>query len=133
LKKPQRKKAKMAAETLASRVYAELWISFAALVRSYVAAHDLSKPVTEHALVDEGENGCLTLRGEGKILALEYDSATGAGTWNLYEDDPGAERLLDHGDFRIGEDSQVVLSDRRGKLDLEVAAEAFTAKIFDEE
>jgi hypothetical protein len=133
LKKPQRKKAKMAAETLASRVYAELWISFAALVRSYVAAHDLSKPVTEHALVDEGENGCLTLRGEGKILALEYDSATGAGTWNLYEDDPGAERLLDHGDFRIGEDSQVVLSDRRGKLDLEVAAEAFTAKIFYEE
>jgi hypothetical protein len=123
----------MAAETLASRVYAELWISFAALVRSYVAAHDLSKPVCEHALVDEGENGCLTLRGEGKILALEYDSATGNGTWNLYEDDPGAERLLDHGDFRIAEDSQVVLSDRRGKLDLEVAAEAFTAKVFDEE
>ncbi len=74
----------MAAETLASRVYAELWISFAALVRSYVAAHDLSKPVTEHAMVDEGENGCLTLRGEGKILALEYDSATGAGAWHLY-------------------------------------------------
>ncbi|HTY82817.1 MAG TPA: hypothetical protein VMB19_01295 [Silvibacterium sp.] len=123
----------MAAETLASRVYAELWISFAALVRSYVAAHDLSKPVTEHAMVDEGENGCLTLRGEGKILALEYDSATGAGAWHLYEDDPGPERLLEQGEFRIGEDSQVVLSDRRGRLDLEVAAEAFTAKVFYEE
>ena len=121
----------MAAETQASRIYAELWTSFAALVRSYVAAHDLSKPVTEHALVDAGDEGCLTLRGEGKILALEYDSATGGGTWNLYEDDPGAERLLEQGDFRIGEDSQVVLSDRRGKLDLEVAAEAFTAKVFD--
>jgi hypothetical protein len=121
----------MAAETLASRVYAELWISFAALVRSYVAAHDLSKPVCEHALVDEECDGCLTLRGEGKILALEYDSATGAGTWNLYEDDPAAERLLEQGEFRIGEDSQVRLTDRRGKLDLEVAAEAFTAKIFD--
>ena len=123
----------MAAETLASRVYAELWISFAALVRSYVAAHDLSKPVCEHALVDDGEEGCLTLRGEDKILALEYDSATGAGTWNLYEDDPGAERLLERGEFRIGDDSQVELSDRRSKLDLEVAAEAFTAKVFDEE
>jgi hypothetical protein len=123
----------MAAETLASRVYAELWISFAALIRSYVAAHDLSKSVSEHALVDAGEEGCLTLRSEGKILALEYDSATGSGTWNLYEDDPGAERLADQGEFRIGEDSQVTLSDRLGKLDLEVAAEAFTAKFFDEE
>lgn len=123
----------MAAGTLASRVYAELWISFAALIRSYVAAHDLSKPVCEHALVDEGEEGCLTLRGEGKILALEYDSATGAGAWNLYEDDPAAERLLEQGEFRVGEDSQVELSDRRGKLDLEVAAEAFTAKVFDQE
>ena len=35
--------------------------------------------------------------------------------------------------FNIGEDSQVALSDRRGKLDLEVDAEAFTAKVFDEE
>jgi hypothetical protein len=116
-----------------TRVFAELWISFAALIRSYVAAHDLSKPVTEHALVDEGENGCLTLRGEGRILALEYDPATGSGSWTTYEDDPGPERVLEGGQFTIGDDSQVVLSDRRGKLDLEVAAEAFTAKVFDEE
>ena len=116
-----------------TRVFAELWISFAALIRSYVAAHDLSKPVTEHALVDEGEEGHLTLQGEGKILALEYDSATGAGNWTIYEDDPGPERVLNRGEFTIGEDSQVVLSDRRGKLELEVAAEAFTAKVFDEE
>ncbi|HTD53873.1 MAG TPA: hypothetical protein VK670_00720 [Silvibacterium sp.] len=122
----------MAAETMAGRVSAELWISFVALVRSYVAAHDLSKSVSEHALVDEGCDGCLALRGEGKILALEYDSATGSGVWNLYEDDPGAARLLERGEFRIGDDSQVVLNDRRGKLDLEVAAEAFTAKVFEE-
>ena len=37
------------------------------------------------------------------------------------------------GEFKIGEDSLVALSDRRGKLELEVAAEAFTAKVFDEE
>jgi hypothetical protein len=123
----------MAAETLASRIYAELWISFAALIRSYVAAHDLSKPVSEHALVDEGEDGCLTLRGEGKILTLLYDPATGAGSWTTYEDDPGPERVLESGEFKIDEDSLVALSDRRGKLELEVAAEAFTAKIFDEE
>jgi hypothetical protein len=115
-----------------TRVFAELWISFAALIRSYVAAHDLSKPVTEHALVDEGENGCLSLRGEGKILALEFDATVGTGSWTMYEDDPGAERVLEQGKFKIGEDSLVELSDRRGKLELEVAAEAFTAKVFEE-
>lgn len=116
-----------------ARVYAELWISFVSLIRSYVAAHDLSRPVIEHALVDESENGHLTLRGEGKILELQFESATGAGDWTMYEDDPGVERVLEQGKFKIGEDSQVELSDRRGKLELEVAAEAFTAKIFDEE
>ena len=116
-----------------ARVFAELWISFVALIRSYVAAHDLSKPITEHAFVDEGENGTLTLRGEGKILVLEYDPVRGTGTWARYEDDPGPERVLDSGEFAIGDDSMVTLSDRRGKLELEVAAEAFTAKVFDEE
>ncbi|HEX3471083.1 MAG TPA: DUF5110 domain-containing protein [Silvibacterium sp.] len=119
--------------TLQNRVYAELWISFASLIRSYVAAHDLSRPVTEHALVDEREAGHLTLRGDGKILALAFEAATGAGSWTLYEDDPGVERALEQGKFKIGEDSLVELSDRRGKLELEVAAEAFTAKVFDEE
>jgi hypothetical protein len=123
----------MAAETLASRVYAELWISFAALIRSYVAAHDLGRPLTDHATVEEREDAHLTLRTEGKILTLEYEPATGAGSWTVREDDPGAERVLSRGGFRIGEDSLVELSDRRGKLELEVAAEAFTAKVFDEE
>ena len=123
----------MNATSTDARLYAELWISFTSLIRSYVAGHDLSKPVTEHALVDEDEDGCLTLRGEGKILALEFDAAAGTGSWTMYEDDPGAERVLEQGEFKIDEDSQVVLSDRRGKLELEVAAEAFTAKVFDEE
>lgn len=123
----------MNATSTDARVYAELWISFASLIRSYVAGHDLSKPVTEHTLVQEGDNGTLTLRGEGKILRLEYDAASGAGSWTMYEDDSGAERALDRGSFKIAEDSLVELSDRRGKLELEVAAEAFTAKVFDEE
>jgi len=123
----------MSAISADTRVYAELWISFFALIRSYVAAHDLSKHIADHSSIDEGENGGLTLHGEGKILALEYDPATGNGSWTKYEDDPGPERVLERGEFTIGEDSLVMLSDRRGKLELEVAAEAFTAKVFDEE
>lgn len=62
---------------------------------------------------------------------LEFDVATGAGIWTVYEDDPGPERVLERGKFEIGEDSLVRLSDRAGKLELEVAAEAFTARVFD--
>jgi hypothetical protein len=116
-----------------NRLYAELWISFVALIRSYVAAHDLAKPVSDHAVVDEGETGCLTLRGERKTLGLEFDAAIGSGSWMVYEDEPGPERVLERGRFEIDEDSQVALSDRAGKLELEVAAEAFTAKIFEGE
>lgn len=114
-------------------LYAELWISFVALIRSYVAAHDLAKPLSLHTSVDDNEAGCLTLRGEHKALVLEFDEKTGAGTWSAYEDDIGPERALDRGKFSMGEDSRVALSDRMGKLEMEVAAEAFTSKVFDEE
>ena len=115
------------------RIYAELWTSFVALIRSYVAAHDLAQPVSSHALVDDGEAGHLTLRGELKTLGLEMNTETGQGSWVVYEDDPGPERVLARGSFEIDEDSRVALSDRAGKLELEVAAEAFTAKVFDGE
>jgi hypothetical protein len=116
----------------ASSLYRELWISFASLIRSYVAAHDIGI-VAGRALVDEGEDGHLTLRGESKTLTIDFDASTGSGNWAIYEDDPGPERVLQQGQFKIGEDSQVEFSDRRGRLELEVAAEAFTAKVFDEE
>jgi hypothetical protein len=122
----------MPAETLGNRLYAELWVSFVALIRSYVAAHDIGRTVGQGA-VDEGENGRLSLQGDGKVLALEFNDATGTGSWVLYEDDPGPERVLERGEFRMDDESQMALSDRRGKLELEVAAEAFTAKVFDEE
>ena len=109
----------------------ELWVSFVSLIRSYVAAHDLAKPVSEHALVDEGEDGQLTLRGEGKTLELEFDPATSKGSWTLYEDDPGPDRVLSQGRFEITDQSLVAMSDRMGKLELEVAAEAFTALFFE--
>lgn len=115
-----------------ARVYAELWISLAALIRSYVAVYDLARPVSEHALVDEGEGGRLTLRGEGKTLELEFEAASGAGNWTVFEDDPGPDRVLERGRYALDEDSRVALSDRAGKLELEVAAEAFTAKVFEE-
>jgi len=114
------------------RVFVELWVSFVSLVRSYVAAHDLGR-ITGHAFTDDGADGRLTVREEKKILVLEFDMHTGAGRWTIYEDEVGPERQLSAGGFSIGLDSMVTFSDRRGAVELEIAAEAFTAKIFDEE
>jgi hypothetical protein len=114
------------------QVFVELWISFVSLVRSYVAAHDLGR-VTGYALVDSGTDGRLTVREEKKILVVEFDAHSGTGTWTIYEDDPGPERQLSSGNFSIGADSMVTFSDRRGAVELEIAAEAFTAKIFDQD
>jgi hypothetical protein len=115
-----------------SRVFAELWISFVSLVRSYVAAHDLGR-IAGHAFVDDGTDSRMTVREEKKILAVDFDAKTGTGEWAVYEDDAGPERQLSNGKFRIDVDSTVTFSDRRGAVELEIAAEAFTAKIFDQD
>jgi hypothetical protein len=114
------------------QVFAELWISFVSVVRSYIAAHDLGR-ITGHAFVDAGEESRLTVREEKKILVIEFDAHTGTGQWTIYEDEPGAERQLSSGEFRFAIDSTVTFSDRRGAVELEIAAEAFTAKVFDED
>lgn len=115
-----------------TRVFTELWISFVSLIRSYVAAHDLGR-ISGHAFVDDGDEDRLTIREEKKILVLEFDAQNGNGQWTIYEDEPGPERQLSNGTFRIGMDSKVSISDRRGTVELEIAAEAFTALVFDQD
>lgn len=112
------------------QVFTELWISFVSLVRSYVAAHDLGR-IEGRAFVDDGVEGRLTIREEKKILVIEFDAHTGAGQWTIYEDEVGPERLMKSGGFRISPDSLITFSDRRGAVEMEIAAEAFTAKVFD--
>lgn len=117
-------------QELRRRICAELWTSLVALIRSYVAAHDLAKPAANHARLRYTESGRLIVRGENKTFALDFDPAAGAGSWSVHEN--GLDRMAESGRFEIDEDSQVALSDRAGKLELEVAAEAFTAKLFEE-
>ncbi|HLH36751.1 MAG TPA: hypothetical protein VKX41_18910 [Alloacidobacterium sp.] len=114
------------------RVFFELWISFVSLVRSYVAAHDLGR-IEGRAFVDDGAECRLTVREEKKILVIEFDPQTGTGQWTIYEDEAGPERRLKGGEFRMGTDSLVTFSDRRGAVEMEIAAEAFTAKVFEED
>jgi hypothetical protein len=112
------------------RLFAELWISLVSLVRSYVAGHDLGRP-SGHATVD-CEEGRLKIRAGKKLLTVEFDSASGKGKWNLYEAS-APERGLAGGEFEFSADSTVRLSDRRGAVEMEIAAEAFTARVFEED
>lgn len=113
-------------------LYAELWVSFTALIRSYVAANDLAKPASDHARVDEG-NGTLIARNARKSLELEFDATAGVGEWMIYRQGPGLKKMLDQGGFSIDEESRILMNGSAEKLELEVAAEKFASKVFDEE
>ncbi|HEY0760061.1 MAG TPA: hypothetical protein VGD59_12485 [Acidisarcina sp.] len=116
------------------KVIGELWVSLVSLILSYVAGHELGK-IGGSPAVTQGKEGRVTIASEGRMLAIECVTdceTSGIGEWRLIEEAPDRGRVLSKGSFRIGADSMVEFSDRKGKLELEVAAEAFTAKIFDE-
>lgn len=107
---------------MSEQVLAELWVSLVSLVRSYAAAHDLGQ-TANHSSIKEAA-GSLNLEASGNDLLIEFDPQSGDGKWTLNGTPTGM--------FHVGLDSMVEFSDRRGKLELEIAAEAFTAKVFDE-
>ncbi len=108
------------------RLFQELWISFVALIRSYVAGYDLGR-ATGHTLLEANEAD-LSIQSPRKRLDVRFDSRNGKGVWAV-----SVERELENGNFQFARDSQVRLSDRRGTVDMEIAAEALTAKVLDEE
>jgi len=59
-------------DAMDARVFAELWISLASLLRSYTAAHGLHS--NRHATVEAGEEKIIVSHGE-KWLRLERDGA----------------------------------------------------------
>lgn len=111
------------------RLYSELWISFVALIRSYAAAQDFARPAAIHTRVHEEGTGHLTVCSGSRTLEMGFDAATGSGSWAVYEGEAG-RRTMERGNFEIGEDSRIAMSDSAGRLELEVAAEAFSAKVF---
>ena len=104
------------------QVLYELWISFAALIRSYAAALAMAAPGSEFEVADRGACG-LQIENASKKLDLELDKAGGSGCWSLTE---GARS--DTGEFRMDEDGRVSL-DGNGPMEMDAAAEILTAKI----
>jgi hypothetical protein len=77
---------------------AELWVSFASLLRAYAAAAEAHGGVGTRV---EAADGTLTLTAGRVALRVECDVASGAGTWMRRRADAelarGAFRLLESG------------------------------------
>lgn len=75
-------------------VYAELWTSFASLLRSYTAAHGLNG--REQAVVEVGAEEILVRHGQRR---LRLTQSGGQGAWSR-EDGSGSDLIL-HEDGRM--------------------------------
>ena len=100
-------------------IEAELWVSFASVLRSYVAAASLNSAAA--FTVDSSENSISIATGEA-LLALRVDPRTGAGDWQLtgYATEMQGRFILLH-DGRIALDGNM--------LDLDHAAIDFAAAL----
>ncbi len=97
-----------------SRVFAELWISLASLLRSYTAVHGLH--VNRLATVEAGEDR-ITVRHQEKWLRLERDIAI--VTWTRENGSSGKMEISDTGRLRSGTSEE----------EMDLAAEAWAREL----
>jgi len=94
-------------------VCAELWLSFGSLVRAYTAAASLDVDPAPQVEI-KGETICLTA-GSAR-LAMNCDSKTGAGSWQL----TSAETVVRQGQLQLLPEGRIELDGKT--LDLDHAA-----------
>lgn len=97
-----------------SRVFPELWISLASLLRSYTAAHGLHG--NRLAVVEANEEE-ITVRHEEKWLRLERAGAI--VTWTRENRSSGIMEFLDSGRLRSGASEE----------EMDMAAEAWAREL----
>ena len=100
--------------TDAARLYVELWVSLASLLRSYTAAHGLNG--NRQATVELGEDRILVRHGE---QWLELDREGAAVKWKREDGNGGTLELTDHGRLR-GE---------QGDEEMDMMAEAWAREL----
>ena len=100
-------------------IEAELWVSFASLLRSYVAAASLN--LAAEVTVDADEGSIRIATGEA-ALAMQVDPRSGAGYWQL----TGSATAM-QGRFILLHDGRVALDGKM--LDLDHAAIDFAAAL----
>jgi hypothetical protein len=100
-------------------IEAELWVSFASVLRSYVAAASLHSATV--FTVDSTESA-ISLRTDGAVLAFQVDPQNGAGYWQLNGSETSTQ-----GRFILLHDGRIALDGKM--LDLDHAAIDFAAAL----
>jgi hypothetical protein len=106
------------ASALDPRLYAELWLSLASLLRSYTAAHGLSGKRQATIEVQEETIG---VRHGTKWLRLDRDNAI--VTWTRENGSSGSFELTEHGRLRNG----------LAEEELDLAAELWARELMQEQ
>ncbi len=116
-----------------ARVLAELWTSFASLLRSYLAGAELYAPAERaRAQVTTSPEGEVIVVTPTRYLVLEANLADGNGYWSLYEGAPNPEAMLGDGIFRLSLDGAMEWTGIPGKVAMEQVAEALTTMILED-
>lgn len=100
-------------------IEAELWVSFASVLRSYVAAASLN---AEAAFTVDSTQNSISIASGGAVLAMQVDPQNGAGYWQL----TGSVTAM-QGRFILLHDGRVALDGKM--LDLDHAAIDFAAAL----
>jgi hypothetical protein len=96
------------------RVFRELWISLASLLRSYMAAHGLHQ--NRHATIEAGDER-ITVRHKEKWLCLERDVAI--VIWTRENGSGGSMEITEAGRLRSGLNEE----------EMDMAAEAWAREL----
>lgn len=100
-------------------IEAELWVSFASVLRSYVAAASLN---ADAAFAVDSSESSISITAGGAVLAVKVDPQSGAGYWQL----TGSATTM-QGRFILLHDGRIALDGKM--LDLDHAAIDFAAAL----
>jgi cell division inhibitor SulA len=103
-----------ASRTADVRVFLELWISLASLLRSYTAAHGLHD---NHLAIVEADGEEITVRHEEKWLRIERNHAI--LTWTRENGSSGRLEISESGKLRSGTSEE----------EMDLAAEAWAREL----
>ncbi|MHB1022966.1 MAG: hypothetical protein ACYC46_13965 [Acidobacteriaceae bacterium] len=105
-------------------VLQELWVSLIGLLRSHLAALEISERL-KGVLLEQTTATELELQSGLRKLNLNLDPQTGKGTWKYSQ--PGSAEQC--GNWLLTYDALVRFEDASVAIDMELAVEEFAAKL----
>lgn len=112
----------------------EIWVSFATLLRVYLAAASVGDEPPQAILI-EVRPGVLHIEGLRRTVKLDMQVRTGEGYWAVYgaatESDPAGDTLLEEGAFRLKMDGSFTWSGKRGRVEMDAVAEALATLVLE--